>query len=82
MSVAILIAGICLEETRTGKLEKLENEVRHLSTEELAAFRDWLSEYDVQAWDREIELDTSAGKLDALADRALEAHRAGKTTPL
>ncbi len=64
------------------KLEKIENEVRHLSTEEFAAFRDWFREFDAEAWDREIEFDASAGKLDALADRALDAHRAGKTTPL
>jgi hypothetical protein len=65
-----------------GKVEKIENEVRALSSEELAAFRKWFREFDADAWDREIEADALAGKLDALADRALSAHRAGKTTPL
>ena len=65
-----------------GKVEKIENEIRALSAEELAAFRKWFREYDADAWDREIETDALAGKLDALADRALSAHRAGKTTPL
>ena len=58
------------------KVERLENEVRTLSTEELATFR----EFDADAWDREIESDASAGRLDSLADRALNAHRNGKTT--
>jgi hypothetical protein len=65
-----------------GKVEKIEDEVRALSGEELAAFRKWFREFDAEAWDREIEADAHAGKLDALADRALNDHRAGKTTPL
>lgn len=65
-----------------GKFEKIENEVRALSAEELAAFRKWFREFDADTWDREIEADALAGKLDALADRALSAHRAGKTTSL
>ncbi len=65
-----------------GKVEKIENEVRALSSEELADFRKWFREFDAEAWDREIEADALAGKLDALADRALSDHRAGKTTPL
>jgi hypothetical protein len=65
-----------------GKVEKIEDEVRALSAEELATFRKWFREFDAEAWDREIEADAHAGKLDALADRALSDHRAGKTTPL
>ena len=33
------------------------------------------------AWDREIERDAAAGKLDKLMDEALQEHRAGKTEP-
>ena len=65
-----------------GKVEKIENEVRALSSEELATFRKWFREFDAEAWDREIETDALAGKLDVLADRALDDHRAGKTTSL
>jgi hypothetical protein len=65
-----------------GKVEKIEVEVRALSSEELAAFRKWFREFDADAWDCEIEADALAGKLDALSDRALSDHRAGKTSPL
>lgn len=65
-----------------GKVEKLEDEVRALSFEELGTFRKWFREFDAEAWDREIEADAHAGKLDALADRALNEHRAGKTSSL
>jgi hypothetical protein len=65
-----------------GKVEKIEEEVLALSAEELAAFRKWFREFDAEAWDRKIEADALAGRLDALANRALSAHRAGKTTSL
>ncbi len=65
-----------------GKVEKLENEVRTLSTEELATFREWFREFDADAWDREIEADMLSGRLDDLADEALRDHRTGNSTSL
>jgi hypothetical protein len=65
-----------------GKIEKIEQEVQELSPEELAQFRDWFLEYDWAAWDRQIERDAQAGRLDDLAAKALRDHAAGKTTPL
>jgi hypothetical protein len=65
-----------------GKVEKIEQEVQALSPEELAQFRAWFLEYDWAAWDRQIERDSQAGRLDDLAAKALRDHAAGKTTPL
>ena len=65
-----------------GKVERIEQEVRKLSSEELAQFRAWFLEYDWAAWDRQIERDVRAGKLDDLAEKALRDHAAGKTKPL
>jgi hypothetical protein len=70
------------KEVPMSKVENIEQEVRELSPSELAAFRRWFLEFDAQAWDRQIEEDVRAGKLDKLADEALAAHRAGKSTPL
>lgn len=64
------------------KVERLEKEVQDLSAEELARFRDWFLEFDWEAWDRELESDVKAGKLDALAETALREHASGKTNPL
>ena len=50
-----------------GELEELEKRVRSLSAEELARFRAWFYEFDHQLWDRQIETDSNAGKLDQLA---------------
>ena len=64
------------------KLEILERDVQSLSREELAAFRDWFAEYDWAVWDKELESDVAAGRLDGLAAEALEEHRRGNTKPL
>jgi hypothetical protein len=64
------------------KIEKIEQDVQALSPEELAQFRAWFLEYDWAIWDRQIERDAEAGRLDDLAARALHDHAAGKTTPL
>ena len=65
-----------------GKLEAIEKDILALSSEELARLREWFLEYDWSSWDRQIEEDASAGKLDALAERALQQQSSGKTTPL
>jgi len=63
-----------------GDVEKLERQIKDLSPEELAAFRKWFLAYDWDVWDRQLEQDVAAGKLDALAEKALRDHAAGKST--
>ncbi len=58
-------------------VEKLEHEVKKLSHTQLAAFREWFREYDADEWDRQIEEDVRAGRLDELAEEALIEHKAG-----
>jgi len=65
-----------------GNIERIEQEVCALSPDELAQFRAWFLEYDWAAWDRQIEHDAQAGRLDDLAAKALRDHAAGKTTSL
>ena len=65
-----------------GRIEKIEQEIQALSPEELAEFRAWFMEFDWAIWDRQIERDAEAGRLDDLAARALRDHAAGKTTPI
>jgi len=61
-------------------IEEIENAVLRLSPEELAAFRGWFAQLDAAAWDRQIEGDIAAGRLDALADEALNDLREGRCT--
>jgi len=64
------------------KLENLEGQVKELTPEELAIFREWFARFDAEAWDRQFEADVRAGKLDELAARALRDHETGRTTEL
>jgi len=61
------------------KIEKLENEVQKLNPDELAVFLDWFRRYDSDEWDKEIERDVSAGRLDKVAEEAIATHKAGRT---
>lgn len=61
-------------------VKEIEDAVRGLSAPELAAFRAWFAEFDGDVWDRRIEADVSSGRLDALADEALEDLREGRCT--
>jgi hypothetical protein len=63
-----------------GSVREIEEAVLGLSAAELAAFRTWFAEFDAEAWDRRIEDDVAAGRLDALADEALDDLRAGRCT--
>lgn len=62
------------------KLESIEKQIEKLSSEELANFRRWYAAFDAEVWDREFEADAKAGRLDALADKALRDHNSGQTT--
>ncbi len=64
------------------KVEKLEREVRNLSAKQLTSFREWFAAFDAAKWDRQIEDDVQAGKLDRLADEALSEHHAGRSRKL
>lgn len=59
------------------KVERIEREVQGLSPEELGRIREWFAAFDAEVWDRQFEEDVQAGKLDALAERALRDHTAG-----
>jgi len=64
------------------RVEQVEQDIMALSRSELAALRDWFQSYLADEWDRQIEADAEAGKLDELARKALAEHKAGRTTPL
>ncbi len=63
-------------------VQELESAVAHLTKEELAAFSQWFEEFRADVWDRQIEADMRAGRLDAAAARARADHEAGRTTAL
>jgi hypothetical protein len=69
-----------IEMPRTVK--EIEQAVEQLTQDQLAEFRAWYEKFDAAAWDRQIEEDIAAGKLDALAEAAIADHKAGRTKQL
>jgi hypothetical protein len=63
-------------------LNEIEQAVSELSPEELATFRAWFTEFDAEQWDRQFEDDVAAGRLDALAEKALQHLHEGRCTDL
>ena len=63
-------------------VQEIENAVRQLRPEDLAAFRVWFAEFDAGAWDRQFEDDVAAGRLDKLAHEAIQDIREGRCTDL
>ena len=61
------------------QVKMLEQTVKQLSPSELSAFRSWFVAFDADEWDRQLETDSQSGKLDRLAQGAVEEHQAGKT---
>ena len=60
-----------------GKVEGIEQQIKALSDEEFRQFRAWFLEFDWAVWDSQLERDVAAGKLDALAEKALRDHTQG-----
>jgi hypothetical protein len=55
------------------KIEQLQMEIEALSEEDFGRLRGWFVEKDWDQWDRQLESDVAAGKLDVLLDEASAA---------
>ncbi len=47
------------------ELEEIEQKIQKLPPDELAKFRAWFTEFDHLLWDRQIEADSKAEKLNS-----------------
>jgi len=64
------------------RLEELEEKVASLPEGEYGEFRRWFLDRDWENWDREIEADWNAGKLDFLVKEAVEAKKGSRLRDL
>ncbi len=64
------------------EVAEVQRAVIGLSKSQYSQFVSWLIEYDWEQWDRQIEVDSGADKLDFLAFKALESKRRGTLTDL
>ena len=63
-------------------LHELESAVSQLPPSELTTFAQWFEEYLADAWDRRIEADIAAGRLDEAGRRADADFEEGRCKPI
>ena len=61
---------------------EIESAITQLPANDFAELMAWLQEYRQRAWDKQIEEDLAAGRLDALLAEANDEHRQGLAQPL
>lgn len=60
------------------KINEIQDAIMALSESDYRELRQWFSELDWNKWDREIEADSKAGKLDFLISEALDEKEKGR----
>ena len=64
------------------QIEEIQVAIESLPPEKYARLRRWFSERDWDKWDRQIEADSSAGKLDFFIKEALNEKKQGNLRKL
>ena len=62
--------------------QEIEAAITQLSHEEFRKLSDWILEYRNQQWDKQIEDDLQAGRLDDLLDEADAGYEKGLVKPI
>jgi hypothetical protein len=63
-------------------IEDIEKAVAKLPEDQLSKFRTWFEKFDAMRFDQKIERDAQNGKLDTLADEAIDYLRKGRAREL
>jgi hypothetical protein len=63
-------------------VEEIESAILRLSPKELGQLTEWVLDLDEQNWDKQIERDGAAGKLDFLKEEALAELESGDSRTL
>lgn len=63
-------------------VEEIKSAISALSEEDYIHLREWLSGKDWEQWDKEIERDSSSGKLDFLKEEAVAEKNRGRLRKL
>lgn len=63
-------------------IKEIEAAIVQLPSDQLAELTAWLGEYHARAWDKQIEEDLEAGRLDAPLAEVDEEYQAGRSQPL
>lgn len=63
-------------------VQEIQQAIEQLPETDRKRFHAWYTEYFNDLWDKQIEEDSLAGRLDHLIDEAIRDHEAGRTTEL
>jgi len=63
-------------------ITEIESAITQLPAQDFAKLMAWLQEYHERAWDKQIENDLAAGRLDAVMAEANDEYRQGLARPL
>ncbi|MFC1869429.1 hypothetical protein ACFL0H_15035 [Thermodesulfobacteriota bacterium] len=63
-------------------ITEVKDTIIHLPEDEYYAFADWFQKFEEERWDKELERDIAEGKLDALAEEALNEFKLEKCREL
>lgn len=61
---------------------EIKSAIKKLNPKQLRSVGNLVDEMREDMWDKQIDADAKAGKLDKLAEKALAAYRAGRCKPL
>ncbi len=64
------------------QIQEIISSIESLSETDFKKLRNWFVERDMERWDRQIESDSSNGKLDFLVDEALKERDEGRLREL
>ena len=63
-------------------VSEIERAIEQLAPDDFVRIREWIAELDASRWDKQLENDVAAGRLDELAAEALDDLKNGRCTDL
>ncbi len=63
-------------------VQEIETAIQKLKPQEIHEVADWLQEFREELWDKQIDADAKAGRLDKLMEEAKQDYLAGRCKPL
>ena len=63
-------------------VQEIETAIQKLKPQEIHEVADWLQELREELWDKQINADAKAGRLDKLMEEAKQDYLAGRCKPL
>ena len=63
-------------------VQEIETAIQKLKPQEILKVADWLQELREELWDKQIDADAKAGRLDKMMEEAKQDYLAGRCKPL